>query len=241
MHLLSGLIRLVTRRAEEIRDSGRGAGSGMEALRESVDALGHVLDAAELLRGAVGPGEDPRRAYIPNAVSSLIPSAWAIPEPQAEVAEAGFAPFRDQLTGLHSREGFDAVAGGELKRCARHGRVFSLVLLKLSAGDPSVFQRAAGRLRRSLRASDLVGREGDRNLVIALPETGGGDARAIARRIVPQLETAGAWGKDSRVGLGAHPQHGESLGELLEAARTESMAIPGAGKTDTPGGGYGAS
>ena len=130
-----------------------------------------------------------------------------------------YPPFRDQDTGLHSREGFDAVASGELKRCRRYERTFSLLLLQLTERDIDGLRRAAGVVRRSLRESDLAGRHVDRTLAVALPETSLEEARGVARRLVSGLERVGAWSEEGHLGIAGHPFDGETLLALFDTAR----------------------
>ncbi len=243
----------------------------MQALREAVDALGHHLDALDLLRGAgldieVSPpperppgapgaraasGTGPVAGPDPGAASEPV-SAASAPErgPVGEAPAAGsaghsessdgavgpgpsaggalpsageraprFPPFRDQATGLLSREGFEWVASGELKRCARHGRVFSILLLQPEQADEETLVRSAEVVRRGLRGSDVAGRDGERALLVALPETAPREARAVAERLVEQLEGAGAWSREGRLGMAGYPAHGETVWSLLEIAR----------------------
>jgi GGDEF domain-containing protein len=187
----------------------------MEDLREAVDALGHYLDAAQLVRTA-------------TEVPSLAPEAWSSPPEQARfqaeverpgVDDPGFRRFRDRATGLYTRAGFEAIAEGELKRCVRHSREFSLLLIRLSKAAEADVRGAAGAVRNGLRASDPVGYSGSRLLLIGLPETSEEESRAISRRLVKALETRGVWGDGAHTGLASRTNDGESLSGLIEAAR----------------------
>ncbi|MGH7541895.1 MAG: GGDEF domain-containing protein, partial [Gemmatimonadota bacterium] len=149
-----------------------------------------------------------------------------------------FPPFRDQETGLHSREGFDAVASGELKRCRRYDRVYSILMLQLPVDESEALRRAAGVVRRSLRESDLVGRHVDRTLAVALPETSVEPARRVSRRLVTRLDEAAAWGDEGRIGIATHPVDGETLLALLDTARGQ-LALPADWVLDPAKGGAG--
>ncbi len=138
-----------------------------------------------------------------------------------------FPPFRDQDTGLHSRAGFDAIASGELKRCRRHGRTLSLLLIQLGVRDLEGLVRAAAVVHRELRESDLAGRHIDRTLAVVLPETPVEVARGVAARLVAAFDEAGAWGEEGRIGIAALPVDGETLMALLDTARGE-LALPSA-------------
>jgi len=263
---------MVTERATRLRGGTDRDPRGMDGLREAVDALGHYLDALDLLRGAgiaieaPGHGDRPRR---PTAATGSAPPADARPlaagprleparsldlEPNADGAlsraadgppspdrpprtadgppETGgaessppFPAFRDQVTGLLSREGFEWIASGELKRCARHGRVFTILLLQIGADDDELVRRASDVLRRVLRGSDVAGREDARALVVALPETAQREARAVAERLIEQLEGSSAWSREGRVGMAGYPTHGETVWSLLETARGK-LSLP---------------
>jgi len=158
-----------------------------------------------------------------------VASVEVAPEPNGAAAgrdhERDYPPFRDQVTGLHSREGFDAVASGELKRCRRHGRVFSLVLLQLPGADGDGLRRAANAVSAAIRESDLAGRQIDRTLAVALPEAPPNEARIVAERIIGHCEGVGVWGSGSRVALVTHPTHGETLVHLIDAARAQ-LTLP---------------
>ena len=130
-----------------------------------------------------------------------------------------FPPYRDQATGLPSREGFDATASGELKRCRRYDRTLSLMLFQLALAGPDELRSAGSAIRRTLRESDLVGRHVDRTFAVSLPETSLSDARSVAWRVIENLRRSGAWGDACRLGLAGHPLDGDTLLSLLEVAR----------------------
>ncbi len=184
----------------------------------------------------VSPSRGAFDAAPPQAAPTTRGATGVPPEAGAGMAEGGeserdseadraFPPFRDQVTGLHSREGFDAVAGGELKRCRRHGRLFALLLFQIPTGEPAAVRRAATALGAATRESDLAGRHMDGTLAVALPETSGVQARAVAERIMRHLEGVGMWSAANHLGLVLHPTHGETLHQLLEAARAQ-LTLP---------------
>jgi GGDEF domain-containing protein len=169
--------------------------------------------------------------------------AWSYPDAAPEAGGDGrdgpgpsFPAFRDQETGLFSREGFDAVASGELKRCRRYERPllkrcrryerpFSVVLVQLGVGRAERLRPAAATLRRTLRESDLAGRHVDRTFVVALAETPLTEARIVARRIVRSLDRTGSWGDAARVGVAGHPIDGDTLPSLFDVGRGQ-LALP---------------
>ena len=232
--MLDGLLRLVERDWQRFR--GRPNTASLDRLGRSIEALHDHLRASCLLVEAGSAGlasEDvapagSRRPAEPSGSTTLRPPIEPEPLPSRRPPELSgvpenesprYPPFRDQDTGLHSREGFDAVASGELKRCRRYERTFSLLLLQLPERDPDGLRRAAGVVRRSLRESDLAGRHVDRTLAVALPETTLDNARRVARRLVSGLERVGGWTEEARLGIAGHPFDGETLLALFDTAR----------------------
>lgn len=224
--LLPRLIDLVTARAGEVARAGAADPDPMERLREAVEALGHVLDALRLVAGTAGGHPEATASSGPPAVRSAPvrpPAGWDEPARPvalpADPAPPEFAPYRDPLTGLHSRAGFDAIVGGELGRCRRHARELSIGRLRLAGADDAGLRDAARRFRQGLRASDLLGRDGEGGFVLGFPETGPEDSMGILRRIVDELRPDGGRGPGAWIGVAGFPEDGDSLDTLLEAAR----------------------
>jgi hypothetical protein len=191
---------------------------------------GHDGGPAPEDRDAAPVPEDHDAGTAPEDHDAVAASAGPAPRAApdrdaARAAERDYPPFRDQLTGLHSREGFDAVAAGELKRCRRHGRVFSMLLFELAGLDESGLSRAASAILASIRESDLAGRRDAKVLSVALPETSPTEARVVAERILRQFEGTGAWGSWARLALVTHPTHGETMRHLLDASRVQ-LTLP---------------
>lgn len=100
----------------------------------------------------------------------------------------------DDLTGASRRNHFFELARRQLSLAQRHKRDFSLLLLDLdhfkrindknghTFGD-QVLRQIAENCRQNLRESDLFGRYGGEEFVIALPETGMPQAHIVAERI----------------------------------------------------------
>ena len=199
-------------------DAVQGAGGVAEAdasADDEVNAPEAPVSASPDSNGTAPATIDPLRGRSP-----YLPADPADPL-DVESDERDFPPFRDQVTGLHSQEGFDAVAGGELKRCRRYGRVYALLLFQVPGTDVATLRRAANAIRAATRESDLVGRHVDRSLAVALPETQANQARLVAERIIRHLEGVGAWDENGRLGLVTHPAHGETLVHLVQTARDQ--------------------
>ena len=223
----------------------------MEDLREAVDALDHYLDAVELVRASFDtlPGREEREqspGEEASTTSTLTPEAWSgqpsVSHPASSVShpEKGptFPRFRDRATGLYTRAGFDAVTEGELKRCARHSRLFSLLLIQPSGPAGLDLPGAAKTVRGALRASDLVGSEGGQLLLIGLPETSTADTREIAARLVAALEAEGAWDAGGRLGVSTRATNGGSVSDLIDSARSQLMLTSERVLTDVSPAGY---
>ncbi len=224
--MFADLVGIVAARACGLSEHPGDPGA-LDALREAVDALSSYLDAAEFVRRARGGP-----AGVPTPVAAPVPTPVAAPvqagAPRERVplpSSPRFAPFRDPDTGLLSREGFEHMAAGELKRCARHRRVFSLLLLRPAPLPDGRLLRLSDVLRAHLRASDLLGRDSAGTLAIALPETPAEEAREIARRLLARLGAERLWGAEDRLGVATHPTEGDTLAGLLEAAR-RGLALP---------------
>lgn len=131
-----------------------------------------------------------------------------------------FAPYRDAFTGLYNREGFDTLAGAELKRCRRYSRSFGLLLIETRAADLAELRGAIATLKSLLRGYDLVSRYSDRQLVVGLPETDGAETRRIAARLLRALEADGR-SPVSRLSYALMPEDGASLASLMQTAEDD--------------------
>jgi GGDEF domain-containing protein len=129
-----------------------------------------------------------------------------------------FLPYRDPLTGVYNREGFDNLAGSELKRCRRYGRPFGLLAVRLSPPDLPGLRRAIASIRAELREYDLLARHTDDRIVIGLPEAGSGATRRVASRVIRALreEQMEAWFQ--RLSYATAPEDGATLAGLIDAA-----------------------
>ena len=102
--------------------------------------------------------------------------------------------INDGLTGLYNQSFIKVRLIEEISRAERYGNAFSLILADIDdfksvndrfghvAGD-RVLRSFSDRLRRILRASDIVGRFGGDEFLILLPQTSLADAGRAAERI----------------------------------------------------------
>ncbi|WP_237774629.1 GGDEF domain-containing protein [Actinosynnema sp. ALI-1.44] len=91
-------------------------------------------------------------------------------------------------------------------------------------------------LRAEVRVTDMVGRFGGEEFVILLPETSQEDAIAIAERIRRKVEGFAVDGFGTvtvSVGVAAHPDHGTTLEEVVNAADVAMLAAKTAGRNRT--------
>ena len=130
-----------------------------------------------------------------------------------------FLPYRDPFAGTYNREGFDALASAELKRCRRYGREFGLVLLRLSIPDLEGLRKAVATIRGELREYDLLARYIDDLLVVGVPEGDAPGTRRVASRILRSLRRVDIGGWVDGLAYANMPEDGSTLGGLLTGAR----------------------
>jgi GGDEF domain-containing protein len=130
-----------------------------------------------------------------------------------------FAPYRDAFTGLYNRQGFDALAGAELKRCRRYSRSFGLLLIETQAADLAELRITIGTLQSLLRGYDLISRYSDRRLAVGLPEAEGAETRRIAARLLRALQSEGR-SSVRHLSYALMPEDGATLAALFEGAET---------------------
>ena len=107
--------------------------------------------------------------------------------------------LRDKLTDLSALTTFERHLDREVERSRRHGRALVLGIVDIDgfrglnashgrdAGD-RVLVAIARTLDRFTRATDLVGRAGDDEFLLMLPESSGAEAVQCAERILLELE-----------------------------------------------------
>lgn len=130
-----------------------------------------------------------------------------------------FLPYRDPFTGIYNREGFDALAEAELKRCRRYDRGFGLLVLEISPPDLAGLRRAVATARAELREYDLIARYVDDLVFIGVPEGGGGATRRVASRVLKALRAGGMGAWFRQLSYAILPDDGSTLGGLIHTAR----------------------
>jgi diguanylate cyclase (GGDEF)-like protein len=158
--------------------------------------------------------------------------------------------LRDELTGAYSHRRIVEHMRLELERCRRYGRVFSVLLIDIdnfryindafgrSIGD-DVLRRIAAELTAAsgIRSSDVIGRRGGDQFCVILPETAAPGALSAAERLRRRIERVSWHEVDPRLtsvtvsaGASSFPQHGDTVGALLEAAVGAQVSAKRAGK-----------
>lgn len=130
-----------------------------------------------------------------------------------------YHPYRDGFTGCYNREGFDAAAGAELKRCRRYRRSFGLLLVELAPPGLDDLRGLVERISSALREYDVLGRYVDRLFAVGLPESGRDETAIVARRVADALRSSPAPGIEIRVAAVTSPDDGQTLSALFGAAR----------------------
>jgi diguanylate cyclase (GGDEF)-like protein len=136
----------------------------------------------------------------------------------------------DPLTGLANYRRLLEALGSEIKRYARSGRPFALLLLDLDelknindthghlVGSQALC-RLADVLRDHCREVDTPARYGGDEFAVVLPETSSEQAQQIASRIRERTATDGGNPPISvSVGSAVFPEEGETIDTLLSAA-----------------------
>jgi diguanylate cyclase (GGDEF)-like protein len=140
----------------------------------------------------------------------------------------------DSLTGLYNHRTFYERLDEELKRAARYEAPLSVVLIDLDDfktvndmgghqfGDSLLIQCAA-LMRRELRQTDIICRYGGDEFSVIMPETAGGAARSMMRRLSDAFIKLGervgapaAFGMS--FGLSTHPEDDGMLTRLVKLA-----------------------
>lgn len=162
---------------------GDGAGVGTLAVfwrRVEHEATDDELAGLEGLSAALGPA---------------LESAFSFEELRREAD-------LDGKTGLHGRRSLERLLERECARARRYEHPLSVLLLGVGAASADGLLRwAAGRLRASVRAADVVFHLGDGRFAALLPEASRADAERLARRVEPALTTTLAGGTRARTSL----------------------------------------
>lgn len=192
----------------------------------------------------VDPSENMQRSELLGIVAAHV--ATAIDNVRG-YEEALRLAEKDALTGLFNRRGMRKRLVGEMLRARQNGTELSVIVIDLddfkllndTLGHPTgdaVLKHTAQAIKSVLRHSDLAGRMGGDELMVALPDTGTEGAVQVSQRLrrcltqnpyvtpseellVPRLSQ----------GIATFPIHASSIDELIEAADANLYAAKQAG------------
>ena len=144
---------------------------------------------------------------------------------------------RDSLTGLANYRHLAQVLDSEIKRSARTGREFAVLLLDVDklkeindhhghvAGSQALC-RVADVLGIFSRETDTAARLGGDEFALVMPETGLDGAHHVAERIQDRLARDGRAPKVTvSIGLAVYPHDGDRIDSLLSAADGAMYAV----------------
>ena len=160
------------------------------------DALGALLARVYALRWDVLPPLT-GVAMMALIVGALIVAAEArqqLAEQSERISTLETLSYRDELTGLVNRRGFNEQFSVEFNRSRRYSRPLSLLMIDIDGfkqvndelghlyGD-FVLASIARMLASGVRESDIVARQGGDEFVIVLPETDQEAATSVAEKL----------------------------------------------------------
>jgi diguanylate cyclase (GGDEF)-like protein len=147
--------------------------------------------------GVIGVGTtDPKYRYNQSDLTllNLFAQQAAIAVENARLfEEIKSRAVTDELTGLYNRRGLFELGKIEVERAIRYQRPLSVILFDIdhfklvndryshAVGD-QVLRQLAELCRRTVRASDIVGRYGGEEFAVVLPETRLEEAQQVAER-----------------------------------------------------------
>ena len=193
----------------------------------------------------LGLAFNPLKSYLKRVIDRrFFPREEELPRSVAEIERLVEIATEDGLTGLARREVILRQLGAEVQRAERHKRALSVVLFDLDSfkaindqyghlvGD-ALLTAVAGALRRTARATDLIGRYGGEEFLAVLPETDLAGAFAAAEKLreaVARVELPRATGQPVRATISAGiaslretPGLSRRTAEALIAAADEAL------------------
>ena len=168
-----------------------------------------------------------------DGVAGRLVSAFDFTDHKRVEEQAQLLAVTDPLTGLGNYRCLLQVLDAEVKRFARTGRQFAVLLLDLDElkkvndryghiVDSRALCRLGDVLRLHCRAIDTAARYGGDEFAVVLPETNVEAARIVACRIRERLVTDNEQPPLSvSIGVADYPQGGQTIEELLRTADHE--------------------
>jgi diguanylate cyclase (GGDEF)-like protein/PAS domain S-box-containing protein len=181
-----------------------------------------------------------------GAVDGFVGVLVDITERKAMEQKIAALALADPLTGLQNRRGLDEHLGRAILLALRRKSPLSLLYIDLDgfkpvndlhghgAGD-AVLVEVAARLKAAVRASDIVGRVGGDEFVVALIDTPENHAVEKARALIETIERpvnihASFARVSASVGIAVFPAHGKTVVEIERNADTAMYAAKRAGR-----------
>lgn len=142
----------------------------------------------------------------------------------------------DALTGLLNRRSFMSQVETELSRSERYNRPLSMALLDLDffkrindayghqAGD-KVLVHFSELLREELRATDIIGRFGGEEFIVALPETPLSEAERVIKRVLQSCRESIVEFDDKEICFTSSAGLGEVLVDVQSSMKLVDAAL----------------
>ncbi|MBO8126412.1 MAG: diguanylate cyclase [Firmicutes bacterium] len=225
---------------EDVKTQTAARATAEEEWFKSLMVIPVAVDGQLLAVLALARAEDPaftrNELYIVQSlacqVGTAIHRAWLYKRLEA-------LAVTDGLTGLANRRHMEEILRREFARAERYQLVLSVVLLDVDhfkqyndnnghqAGD-KLLQRISGVLKECIREVDIAARYGGEEFLLILPETGRGDAFAVAERIREKVNTLSAPGAEKQplgclsvsCGVASYPQDARGPEQLVKCADT---------------------
>ncbi len=171
------------------------------------------------------PGDKKILVYVSTQVAAAI-------QRQQMLMDLRQKAIRDELTGVYNRRGLMELGKREIDRSLRYGRPVSLLILEVDrfrelndgygfeVGD-EVLRLLAQALNKNLREIDLIGRYGEDEFVVLLPETDEQGGLSTANRLYVSMEKLRLQVGDEvvqfsfSIGVGLRKPEEVDLGELI--------------------------
>ncbi len=229
---------------------GGGAAALALALWFAVHLAGNIGRSVEgLIAPALALGNG-RPVELPESTLKEAEAVGrALQQASRTLAAANHQAHHDALTGLCNRTLFDELVAHQLAAAARSGSRLAILAIDLDGfkevndrhghgvGD-AVLQRAAERIRLTIRGADVVSRRGGDEFTVLLNHVDEVLTRRIGDKLVASLAEPYP-GVEQRVsasiGVALYPESGTTLAELLERADRALYRAKASGKRNLAG------